>query len=121
MDNAKLEIIANSTGPTPWYWDKFPAIIGASGTRFVWGLYGKSGRKAYTPAIGPETQPDILRVALNTYTRAFKITPSQLGLWFPVGADIKIMGFEPEQLQDFTFLELPAEFDAGPPVRKPLP
>jgi hypothetical protein len=86
------------------------SIIGGSGKRFAWRRQGQSGPNAWTTALGPESEPDRIRLAVNAHVRAFLLPPSKVGLWYPSGGRIRVGGFDPDRLADFSFTDLPKEF-----------
>jgi hypothetical protein len=103
------ELLSRTIGPTPWYWDTFPAINSPSG-RLTWIHHGDQGALAYLVTLGSEQDPDKARLALNTYCRPFLLQPSHLGIWCPEGRSIRLTCFDPNQLQPFDLAEIAGWF-----------
>src|SRR5579863_1948849 len=111
IDNTRLrEQLARTVGPVPWYWKTFPALISASGRRFVWTYHGEKGPLEYLVSLGLEEEPEKPRLALNTYSRPFLVPPDLLGIWCPEGPNIRITCFDPVQLKAFDFAEIAGWF-----------
>lgn len=97
-------------GPTPWYWQTFPAITSIAGQRFVWQHHGEQGPLAHLVTLGLEQQPDQPRLALNTYCRPFFVPPSYLGVWCPEGRNLRLTCFDPDMLKAFDLAEIAGWF-----------
>jgi len=103
----KLE---GTIGPAPWYWKTFPAFQSLSGKRFFWTHHGDQGPIAYLVTLALENEPDKPRLALNTYCRPFLVPPHYLGIWCPEGRNIRLVSFDPDQLQPFPLSEIAGWF-----------
>jgi hypothetical protein len=97
-------------GPAPWYWKTFPALISASGQRFVWTHQGSEGPVGYVITLALEQEPDKIRLALNTYSQPFMISSRFLGVWCPEGRSIRFTCFELDQLKAFDLAEIAGWF-----------
>jgi hypothetical protein len=104
------DILAHTIGPTPWYWQTFPAITSAARQRFDWTFQGEEGPVAYVVTLGLEQEPANSRLALNTYCRPFYVPPSYLGIWCPEGRSIRLACFDPDTLKVFDLAELAGWF-----------
>ena len=102
----KLQAIAQAIGPTPWYWQTFPALVSNSRQRFVWKYQGDTGDLAYLVTLHLEQEPSKPRLALNTYCRPFFVPPAYLGIWCPEGRNIRLACFDPDQLKAFAFEDI---------------
>ncbi|PYX40118.1 MAG: hypothetical protein DMG81_07375 [Acidobacteria bacterium] len=98
------DILAHTVGPTPWYWQTFPAITSAARQRLDWTFQGEQ------VTLGLEQEPDKVRIALNTYCRPFYVPPSYLGIWCPEGRSIRLACFDPDTLKAFDVAELAGWF-----------
>jgi len=104
------DILSKAIGPTPWYWQTFPAFRSLAGQRFVWTHHGEQGPIAHLVTLGLEQEPDQARLALNTYCRPFPIPPHHLGVWCPEGRNIRLVCFDPDQLKAFDLAEVAGWF-----------
>jgi len=104
------DILAHTIGPTPWYWQTFPAITSVAGQRFDWTYQGDEGPVGYVVTLGLEQEPKLTRLALNTYCRPFFVPPSYLGIWCPEGRSIRLACFDPDTLKGFELAELAGWF-----------
>jgi hypothetical protein len=104
------ELLAETVGPAPWYWQTFPALRSHAGQRFVWTHHGAQGPLAYLVTLGLEQEPDRPRLALNTYCRPFLVPPSNLGIWCPEGRNLRLTCFDPDSLKAFDLAELAGWF-----------
>jgi hypothetical protein len=104
------ELIRQTVGPAPWYWQTFPSIRSQSGQRFVWTHHGDQGPLAYVVSLALEQEPDKPRLALNTYCRPFFVPPHYLGIWCPEGRNLRFTCFDPDQLRAFDLSEIAAWF-----------
>ena len=103
-NNQRIRALLQKTvGPAPWYWETFPSIRGAAGQSFVWQFHGNQGPLGYLVSLSLSTEPDIPRLALNTYTRPFPMQGSTFGIWCPQGRYIRMALFDAEQLKPFEF------------------
>jgi hypothetical protein len=110
-DTAHLKkLLSDGIGPTPWYWETFPAFRSRSGQRFVWTHHGSDGPVAHLVTLGLEQEPDKIRIALNTYCRPFLIPPDLLGIWCPEGRSLRLTCFDPDQLKSFDLAEVAGWF-----------
>ncbi len=104
------DILAQTIGPTPWYWKTFPALRSQGGQRFVWRHHGDQGPLGYVVSLSLEPEPDKLRLALNTYCRPFLVPPANLGIWCPEGKSLRLTCFDPDTLKAFDAAELAGWF-----------
>ena len=104
------EILAHTIGPTPWYWQTFPAITSVARQRFDWKHQGEQGPTGYVVTLGLEQEPEKPRLALNTYCRPFFVPPSYLGIWCPEGRAVRLACFDPDTLKAFEIAELAGWF-----------
>jgi hypothetical protein len=118
------ELIKQTVGPAPWYWQTFPAIRSRAGQRFIWTYHGDQGALAYVVSFHLEQEPDKPRLALNTYCRPFSVPPHDLGIWCPEGRNLRFSCFDPDQLKAFDIAEVAGWFKqsseriyaASPPI-----
>ena len=61
-------------------------------------------------SLAPEQEPNKLRLALNTYCRPFVVSPQCLGVWCPEGRNIRVVCFDPDQLEAFDLAEIAGWF-----------
>jgi hypothetical protein len=107
VDASRLrKILSTTVGPTPWYWETFPAFRSVAGQRFVWKHHGSDGPVAHLVTFGLEQEPDKVRLALNTYCRPFVVSQDLLGIWCPEGRSIRLTCFNPDQLKAFDVAEV---------------
>lgn len=104
------KLLSETIGPAPWYWETFPAFRSPSGQRFVWTHHGAEGPIAQLVTLALEQEPDKIRLALNTYCRAFLVPPHSLGIWCPEGRNIRLACFDPDQLKSFDLAEVAGWF-----------
>jgi hypothetical protein len=102
--------LERTVGPAPWYWKTFPAFQSAAGQKFVWTHHGDHGPAGYVVSLGLEQESETLRLALNTYCRPFVVSPQRLGIWCPEGRNIRVAGFDPDQLKAFDLAEIAGWF-----------
>jgi hypothetical protein len=111
IDTARLqEILSNTIGPAPWYWQTFPSFRSLAGQQFVWAHHGEQGPIAHLVTLGLERESDRPRLALNTYCRPFLVPPQFLGIWCPEGKNIRVTCFDPDQLKAFDLSEIAGWF-----------
>lgn len=108
--NRLREILAHTIGPTPWYWQTFPAITSSARQRFDWQHQGEDGPTGYIVTLSLEQEPEKPRLALNTYCRPFFVPPSYLGIWCPEGRSLRFACFDPDTLKAFDIAELAGWF-----------
>jgi hypothetical protein len=116
--------LERTVGPAPWYWKTFPAFQSLSQQRFVWTHQGSEGPVGYVVSLALEKEPDMLRLALNTYCRPFLASSKCLGIWCPEGRSIRVTCFDLDQLKAFDPAEIAGWFkqssdriySATPPV-----
>ena len=101
-----LAAIEKATGPSPWYWETFPTVVGQSRQRFVWTYHGTTGELAFLVTLSLEQEPNRPRLALNTFCVPFVIAPNLLGIWCPEPGGIRVMCFDPDQLAAFAIEEI---------------
>jgi hypothetical protein len=104
------DVLAHSIGPTPWYWQTFPALTSVARLRFDWTHHGDDGPTGYLVTLGLEQQPEKPRLALNTYCRPFFVAPSYLGIWCPEGRSLRFTCFDPDTLKAFDMAEIAGWF-----------
>jgi len=104
------DVLAHTIGPTPWYWQTFPAITSVARQRFEWNHQGEEGPVGYIVTLNLEQEPDKPRLALNSYCRPFFVAPSYLGIWCPEGRSIRLACFDPDALKAFRVAELAGWF-----------
>jgi hypothetical protein len=105
-----LDLLANTVGPSPWYWKTFPALHPAAGRRFAWRHHGEQGPLGYVVSLNVDEESGRPVLALNTYCRPFVVAPSSLGVWCPEGRSIRFTCFDPEKLQPFDLAEIAGWF-----------
>ena len=111
MDAARArKILSETVGPAPWYWQTFATFHSHSGQRFVWAHHGTEGPVAHLVTLGLVQQADTVRLALNTYCRAFPVSANVLGIWCPEGRNIRLVCFDPDQLKAFDVAEVAGWF-----------
>jgi hypothetical protein len=108
--NRLRDILAHTIGPTPWYWQTFPAMTSTARQRLDWTYHGDEGPTGYLVTLGLEQEPDKPRLALNTYCRPFFVAPSYLGIWCPEGRRLRFTCFDPDTLKAFDIAELAGWF-----------
>lgn len=104
------KLLAHTIGPAPWYWETFPTFRSQAGQKFVWTHHGTEGPVSHLVTLGLEQEPDKIRLALNTYCRAFPVPPNYLGIWCPEGRCVRIACFDPDQLKAFDLAEVAGWF-----------
>ncbi len=109
LSSLRLQL-ERTIGPAPWYWKTFPAFRSPSGQRFVWTHQGDQGPVAYVVSLAPDQDPDKPRLALNTYCRPFLMSTQRLGIWCPEGRSIRLVCFNPDQLEAFDLAEIAGWF-----------
>jgi hypothetical protein len=102
--------LAHTVGPAPWYWKTFPEVGTAAGQRFVWTHHGDDGPVGYVVSLSVAQEPNMPRLALNTYCRPFVVSPGYLGIWCPEGRNIRFAAFDLDQLQAFDLAEIAGWF-----------
>ena len=111
LNAARLrDLVKQTIGPAPWYWQTFPAIRSLAGQRFLWTHHGDTGPLAYVVTLALEQEPDKPRLALNTYCRPFFVPPHFLGIWCPEGRSLRFTCFDPDQLKAFDLSEVAGWF-----------
>ena len=103
------QLLSQTIGPAPWYWETFPVFRSFSKQRFLWTHHGTEGAVAHLVTLGLE-QDENLRLALNTYCRPFLVPPHFLGIWCPEGRNIRLACFDPDQLKAFDLAEVAGWF-----------
>jgi hypothetical protein len=103
-------ILSRTVGPAPWYWQTFPMFPSPSGLPFVWRHHGTEGPIAHLVTLGLKHESEKVRLALNTYCRPFLVPPHFLGIWCPEGRNIRLVGFDPDQLRAFDLAEVAGWF-----------
>jgi hypothetical protein len=82
----------------------------AAGRRFVWTHHGNEGPVGYVVSLAREAEPTRPVLALNTYCRPFAISQGRLGIWCPEGRTIRLVGFDPDQMEGFDLTEIAGWF-----------
>ncbi|HXW99669.1 MAG TPA: hypothetical protein VEJ00_00530 [Candidatus Acidoferrales bacterium] len=104
------EMLLNTVGPAPWYWQTFPSVHSRTGQRFAWTHHGEQGPIGHLVTLGREERPERALLALNTYCRPFPAAPQLLGIWCPEGRKIRLTYFDPDQLKEFDLIEVAGWF-----------
>lgn len=104
------DILAHTIGPTPWYWQTFPAITSPARQQFDWSYHGDEGPTGYVVSLALDREPEKVRLALNSYCRPFFVAPSYLGIWCPEGRRLRFACFDPDTLKAFDIAELAGWF-----------
>ncbi len=104
------DLITESIGPAPWYWQTFPKLSSPGGGRLTWTHHGAEGALGYVVSLNAEENPQAPLLALNTYCRPFLVPPSYLGIWCPEGRNLRFVCFDPVQLKPFDFAEIAGWF-----------
>jgi hypothetical protein len=104
------DLLAHTIGPTPWYWQTFPAITSVARQRFDWNHQGEEGPVGYVVTLTLDQEPDRPRLALNSYCRPFFVAPSFLGIWCPEGRSLRLACFDADTLKAFDIAELAGWF-----------
>lgn len=102
--------LEQTVGPSPWYWNTFPAFRSLSGQRFTWTHHGEQGPVGYLVTLALEKEPEKPRLALNTYCRPFAVPPNDLGIWCPEGRSLRLTCFDPDRLKPFDLAEVAGWF-----------
>ena len=111
MDPARAHnLLSNTVGPAPWYWETFPSFQSHSRQEFVWKHHGVEGPVANLITLGLKQESEPVRLALNTYCRPFLVAPQLLGIWCPEGRNIRLTCFDPDQLKGFDLAEVAGWF-----------
>ena len=111
IDAARVRnLLSQTIGPAPWYWNTFPALRSLAGQRFAWTHHGVEGSIAHLVTLGLEQEHDKARLALNTYCRPFLVPPHFIGIWCPEGRSIRLICFDPDQLKAFDLAEVAGWF-----------
>jgi len=111
MDAGRAQkIVSETVGPAPWYWQTFPRFQSHSKQRFAWTHHGTEGPVAHLVTLGLEEEKGAIRLALNTYCRAFLVAPDLLGIWCPEGRNIRLACFDPDRLKAFELTEVAGWF-----------
>ena len=63
--------------------------------------HGEQGPIGYLVTLAPRSNPQTTLLALNTYCRAFLVEPERLGVWCPEHDYLRVLVFDPDQLQPF--------------------
>ncbi len=103
-------ILQETVGPAPWYWETFPELRGAAGQLFTWQYHGSEGQLAYLVTLQLRSEPDVPRLALNSYCRPFAVEPHRLGIWCPDGRHLRFVLFELAQLKAFAYEDIAGWF-----------
>ena len=100
------QIIKNTTGPAPWYWENFPKLASGS-KRFEWVHHGNDGPLAYLVTLHEAGKRSDPLIALNTYCTPFDLGSNYLGIWCPEGRSmLRLVAFELDQLKPFVIDEI---------------
>jgi hypothetical protein len=112
-DQQLSESVRAATGPSPWYWETFPAPTGASGKKYEWRFHPQDSQLAFLVTLHLAGEPNKPRLALNTYCRPFLITSDTFGVWCPEGRSLRFVVFDPDSLKPFDFVEIAGWFKAS--------
>jgi hypothetical protein len=104
------DLLSKTIGPVPWYWETFPSVRSSAGQRFIWTHHPEPGPIEHLVTFGLEQQPELARLALNTYCRPFLVPPHFVGIWCPEGRSIRLTCFDPDQLKGFDLAEVAGWF-----------
>jgi len=104
------DLVTESIGPAPWYWQTFPQLNLAAGGRLTWTHQGSDGALGYVVSLNAEENSAAPLLALNTYCRPFLVPPSYLGIWCPEGRNLRFVCFDPAQLKPFDLAEIAGWF-----------
>ncbi|MBZ5680592.1 MAG: hypothetical protein LAO24_10840 [Acidobacteriia bacterium] len=109
LSNVRQQL-ERTVGPSPWYWNTFPAFRSLAGQRYVWTHHGEQGPVGYLVSLALEQEPEKPRLVLNTYCRPFLVPPNLLGIWCPEGRNLRLTCFDPDQLKAFDLAEVAGWF-----------
>src|SRR5882724_4875999 len=126
MRSRVAKTVERAIGPAPWYWHTFPNIPRATDGAFEWRHSGTTDADTFLVTLVEAANPDVVRMALGMYSRAFLVPSSRLGLWFEKNSSIQVFCFDPEALNPFSTSAIPDDFKRdrshffclGPPLAK---
>ncbi len=102
-DSEKTRQISLSVGPAPWYFSTFPNLQTSSGSIYHWSFLGTEGDLAYKVGLLTSLDEHCYKFLANTYTRVFRISQDEFGVWFPEkDNDIIIRCFSLDSLAEFS-------------------
>ena len=102
-DSEKSRQISRSVGPAPWYFSTFPDLQAASGSNYHWTFLGTEGDLAYKVGLRNSLDDRCYQLIASTYTRVFRISQDEFGVWFPgKDNDIIIRCFSLDSLAEFS-------------------
>lgn len=110
---SKPAFLDKAPGPTPWFWERFPALIGNSGQRFAWKFHGTSGDLPYLVTFEPEREPEKPLLALNSGCTPFLVPPANLGVWCHEYRNLRLLVFDPNGLKAFSYMDIAGWFKAS--------
>lgn len=110
QSNRLQRILKQTVGPAPWYWETFPELRSAAGRVFAWQYHGNEGQLAYLVTLHLRSEPDKPRLALNSYCRPFLVDPGRVGVWCPDGRNLRLVLFELDTLEPFSYEEIAGWF-----------
>ena len=113
MSAAKPSFLEKAPGPSPWYWETFPTLVGNSRQRFVWRYHGESGDLPYLVTFELEAEPDKPLLALNSGCTPFFVPPANLGIWCHEYRKLRLVAFDPDQLKAFSYMDIAGWFKAS--------
>ncbi|MGA3128457.1 MAG: hypothetical protein ABSD13_17280 [Candidatus Korobacteraceae bacterium] len=106
-------LVQSTTGPAPWFWETFPEVRGSGSRRYRWRFHEKQEGLSFLVTLHEEGEPELPRMALNTYCRPFPIEDGKLGVWCPEGRTLRFACFEPDRMQAFSLEEIAGWFAAS--------
>jgi hypothetical protein len=120
LDIRHRQILDSVPGPAPWYWDGYPDLTGTSGRKYTWRHHGDEGPVGYLITLAQRQEPDVPRLALNTYCHPFLLPcpgsvphgdgASWLGIWCPEPGYIRLLCFDPDALAPFPLTDVAGWF-----------
>ena len=111
--SGKPSFLEKAPGPTPWYWERLPPLVGASRQRFVWRYHDHTSELPRLVTFELEREPGRPLLALNTYCTPFFIPPANLGIWCYEYGKLRLLGFDPDRLKAFSYLDIAGWFKAS--------
>lgn len=113
MSPSKPAFLEKAPGPTPWYWQTFPPMVGNSRQKFGWRYHGDSGDLPYLVTFEMEREPDKPLLALNSGCTPFFVPPANLGIWCHEYRKLRLLAFDPDQLKAFSYMDIAGWFKAS--------
>jgi len=85
-------------------------LEGPSGHRYSWSYHGNEAEIEYLVTLNQRSEPNRTLLALNTYCRPFQAPESRLGVWCPEPGYLRVMCFDPDQLETFPLRDIAGWF-----------